>query len=610
MINCNFLRFPFMANKHFYYTSLFILLFISSFSFGQINPSRIDLDAESQEEFEILSDTLSKYQVYFTGENHRFATFNSEFQFKFLKYLHQNHDVNHFIFEQSPGLSYIINQIIIHDKQTHLHYLKDIFYGAFYDLVVDLQTYNKNLPDSSKIWVHGIDIERFPAFSIYALNEMVDTLSNRVEGGEVFEQIKALATSKAKREGPATFYTDQSKDFSFQFGEVSAWSSLKSIIIGAKENQKSLSVALGQDSSLFYAILDGMEVGQEWFMTEKMGDIKSPIIRERYMSDEFERVYKNDPTGKFYGQFGRCHLHKDQKARYCYDYYMNSIANRINDINPDLNNRVLVIPILYANSKRMDKEMIENMGFEERYLNTDESYIIDLAYLEGNHVIDGFYHDLPFVILSNAKADEDNYYDWGNRIEEIHLGAWIGNSYFNKISSLNFALADIGANSFDARMLTYGLSADYMILRESGQSFSFVYYPAISNGDRFQLSGFNVTFGGSYPVGNKYFLAAFGLDLGYGQMKLLEEQIGGDPNLIQIDNKNISVYRNDIFTIDPNVQFRLTLPVISLNAKAGYAFDASGKYWKLDGKAKDFTKTSFTAPYVMVGASLNFKNEE
>ena len=62
-----------------------------------------------------------------------------------------------------------------------------------------------------------------------------------------------------------------------------------------------------------------------------------------------------------------------------------------------------------------------------------------------------------------------------------------------------------------------------------------------------------------------------------------------------------------MFTLDPNLQLRLTFPVISLNAKVGYALDVSGKYWKLDGKAKDFTKTSFSAPYVQVGASLNLK---
>ena len=121
------------------------------------------------------------------------------------------------------------------------------------------------------------------------------------------------------------------------------------------------------------------------------------------------------------------------------------------------------------------------------------------------------------------------------------------------------------------------------------------------------MKGYNFSVGSSYPIGNRYFLTAFGLNLGSGQMKLKETQVAGPPNLVQVDGENQTVYKNDMFLIDPNLQMRLTLPVISLNVKAGYAFDISGKYWRLDEKAKSFTKTSFSAPYVQVGASLNIK---
>jgi hypothetical protein len=62
-----------------------------------------------------------------------------------------------------------------------------------------------------------------------------------------------------------------------------------------------------------------------------------------------------------------------------------------------------------------------------------------------------------------------------------------------------------------------------------------------------------------------------------------------------------------LFTLDPNFELRLTLPVVSINFRAGYAFDVSGKYWRLDNKMKDFIKTSWSAPYIQAGVSLNFK---
>lgn len=578
---------------------------------AQESSGAIDLTVDSFKEFEVFGDTLDDYSVYFTGENHTYATFNTRFQFKLLKYLHQEQNVKHFIFEQSPGLTYIINKIVLEDKTTHLHYLHDMFFDPFYELVKEIRKYNDTLAPENKIQVHGIDIERFPSFSVYALNEMVDTLDKSVDGGEVFEQIQALASSEFKNSGPAAFYSVPDDNFAFQFGEVSAWESLRSIIEVANENRDSLSVALGADSTIFYSIIESLEIGQEWYVTEQNGDVKSPIIRERFMAEEFERVYIQDMESKYYGQFGRCHLHKDQDAGRCYDYYMNSIANRINDIHPSLKNQVLVIPIFYNDSKDFDKDVIKSLELDSRYTDSEESYIIDLAYKNGDHSIVGFYNSLPFVIISNAQKDEVDYYsyDWDIYVEEFHLGVATGYSYFRKLANLNTVLENNSHLPFDRRWQTYAFHMDYFLLYERGSSFTFVYYPEISNGDLLNLKGYNVTFGSSYPIGGRYFLTAFGMDLGYGQMKMTETQTSTDPNLIQIDNVNKIVYRNDIFTIDPNLQMRLTLPIISLNVKAGYAFDISGKYWKLDGKAKDFTKTSFSNPYVQVGASLNFKTQ-
>ena len=169
-------------------------------------------------------------------------------------------------------------------------------------------------------------------------------------------------------------------------------------------------------------------------------------------------------------------------------------------------------------------------------------------------------------------------------------------------------LTSNGIPTFDRQALTYSFYADYFLLGNRGTSFGFNYYPEFDNGDRLRMNGFLVTSGSSYPFGNRYLMGAVGLDFGYGIMKMTETQVAGDPNLIQIEGVNETVYRNDIFMIDPNLQFRITLPVISLNAKAGYAFDVSGKYWRLSEKVKDFTKTSFTAPYILVGASINMKN--
>lgn len=582
-----------------------------SFVFAQDKYSKIDLADTSFKEFEVFGDTLDAYKVYFTGENHTYATFNTTFQYKLLTYLHQNQGVSHFIFEQGPGLTYIINEIILEDKTAHLSYLKELFYTPFYDLIQKLRTFNSDLAPNDKIRIHGIDTERFPYFSVYALKDITDTIDVKGEEGVVFEQIKALATSRTKAASPGEFYSDDKDALNFQFGQVSAWESLKSIILGAREHEAALKLKLGEDSTVFFSIIQSLAVGQEWYMTEKRGDIKSPIIRERFMVEEFERIYRQYPNGKFYGQFGRCHLHKQQHANRCYDYYMNSIANRINEIDSSLTNQVLVIPIFYQNSREFDSDVIKSLELDEKFTTGTDAYIIDLAYKKGDHSIVGFYNRLPFVIICNSRGEQysetDDY--WENSLEEFHAGVYITYNNFRGMSKLNSILTSRGFGTFNPEWNGYSFAVDYIDMGEMATHFAYDYYPEISNGDRFTMHGYSISSGSSYPVGNKFVMAAFGLDFGYGRMNLIEEQQNIVPNLIQMNGKNIVRYKNDFFTLDPNLELRLTLPLISFNIRSGYAYDISGKYWKLDGKVKDFTKTSFSSFYAQLGISLNIKTK-
>ncbi|MEX1003346.1 MAG: hypothetical protein WDZ35_14600 [Crocinitomicaceae bacterium] len=591
---------------------LFLLLVGVSVNLSaQDNYSVIDVeDTETFSEFDLLGDTLDHYTVYFTGENHNYPSFNTKLEYKLLRYLHQSQGVRHFIFEQGPAVGYLINEAILYENEENMNFLKDVFYDPFYYLIKKLQRMNDSLSMEDKVKVHGIDVERFPYFSIYALNQIVDTLDRSVFGGEVFEQIEGLNTSPFKNGQAADFYGEET-DNRFGFGEISAWGTLSSIIISSYEFRDSLAPVLGENEAIYYAIIASLEKGKIWYQTEKEGDLKSPIIRERFMRKEFERIYRLYPDSKFYGQFGRCHLHKDKSARKCYDYYMNSVANRINEIDSSLNNKVMVIPIFYSKGKqKLDKDIIENLNFEEKFFEDDKVFLIDLSYKKGDHPIVGFYNELPFMILSNMEVDPSEQYDfsWNTTIQEYHLGAYYGYHYFNKIRTLNTALQNLGANNFTTKWVAYDFAFDVFKVDDAGSKFDFTYYPRISNGDNFEIRGWRFGVGSYYAFGNKWLIAAPGLQYGYGQFYLTEFTDNTIPNLIQVNEQNASVYKNDIFYLEPNLELRLTLPFLSFNFKTGYSFDVSGKRWRLDGKQNNFTKTSFSAPYIQAGVSLNYKS--
>lgn len=594
---------------------IFVLFFLNSLLiFAQNNYTKIDVNKpdDFNELHEFFGDSvLTPYKVYFTGENHEYAYVNSELEFKLLIYLHQTQGVKHFVFEQSPATGFIITQAVLDNEDiSYKLHLKDKFFDPFYNLVKQIKKYNDTLPDNEKIVVDGIDAERFPAFSIYALHKITDTLDREGKTGIVYETIEALFTSEFKDASADEIYNNGGTRRNLLGDKLDAWETIQTIIDLSELHKTQLKEEIGVNYEIYTEILLGLIAGHDWYLAERKGDLAAPFTRERFMIDQFLRVYNRDKNSKYYGQFGRCHLHAKKEAKKCYSYNMKSIASRINTHSDStLNGKVLTIPVYYKMS-RYDQKIIEALELDYRFQKKGKIYLIDLDYLEDDNPLSGFNEDLPFVIVNTymPRGFEEMYY-FNLSLTEYHFGGYYGYTFFNKINKLNTALTDVGANRFTNKFLTYSFSFDYISMKDQGMHFGFNYIPEVSNGDRFNLKGSSFTYGSYYPLGNKFLMSSFGIYLTYGQVTLSEQNNSATPNLIQVDNNNITVYKNDMFLIAPNVDFRLTLPVISFNARVGYNFDISGKYWVLDDKMKDFTKTSFSSPYIQLGASINIKQE-
>jgi hypothetical protein len=596
-------------------TLLLFCWLLSLSSFAQNKFTNVDLyksDDYSELESFFEDSILNKYKVYFTGENHMYAHVNSELEFKILAYLNKSQGVNHFLFEQSPAVGYIMTKVVIDNDADNKRYLKDKYFKPFYDLMISIKQFNTDIiEDENKIRVHGIDVERFPAFSIFALNHIVDTVRTDGETGKIYESIKALATSEFKDGTPDEIYNGGGTKKNLLGDLIDAWVTFETIIETSQGLKEELKSDLGGNYEIFMQILDGVEKGHDWYTSERRGDLTAPIVRERFMLNQFKKVYAQHPDSKFYGQFGRCHLHGKKDAKRCYSHDMESIASRINHLTDStLNSKVLTIPVYYRYSRSHDGKTIEALGLSSRFERQNEIYIIDMEYLGDDNPLKGFDDDLPFVIINNyPPKGKGEVYSFEYSYTNFHIGAYYGFNYFNKISNLNNELSLNDANTFSNKFEKISFVYDQIEMYDLGHHLGFSYFPKVSNGDRFTMKGYTLTYGSNYPVGNDFFMAAFGLNYSYGQMSLVEENTGVIDNLIQNNGKNITLYKNDIFTLDPNIDLRITLPVISLNARFGYAFDVSGKYWKLNGKVKDFPKMSFTSPYFQVGMSLHLKRE-
>ncbi len=592
---------------------MILIVFGTCGLYGQDRFAKVDID-DTKDYSELtnffIDSSFTDKTVFLTGENHAYARVNSKTEFKFLVYLHETFGVNHFLFEQGPAIGYIISKITIDEDLDYAFYLEDRFYEPFFDMVKEIRKYNEFQPDSLKIRTHGIDVERYPAYAIFALNDMVDTLSTKGETGRIYESIKALGSSEFIDASPDQIYNGGGTRFNLNGNVLDAWSTFNTIIYDAERLKDSLALELGNTYPIFRDILESIEKGHQWFKEEKEGDLSGPITRERFMLEQFERLTKRYDRPKFYGQFGRCHLHSNKKAKRCYSYDMSSIAKRIGEMDdPFYNNRVVAIPVLYQNYNAYEREMISSLDLGEQFLERNKIFLIDISYLNGDNPLVGFSNSLPYIIVNTyPKEGFENEYDFNFGLESVHFGVNAGIRYLNKINTLNFAISQVGSNTFSSNQTFYEIGFDYYDLKVSSFHASYSFIPEISNGDRFSLKQYLFTLGNAFPFGNKWAIGSIGLNYSYGNVYLKERKDNVVPNLIQFDNENITIYKNDVFYLDPYIEGRFTLPIISLNAKLGYAFDVSGKYWRLDSKVKDFTKTSFSNPYFMIGASLHFES--
>ena len=454
---------------------------------------------------------MANYSVFFTGENHTFATLNSKTEFKLLIYLHEKFGVNHFLFEQGPALGYIINKITLEDNLDYRFYLQDRFYDPFYTLVNNIRKYNDKTTDSLKIRTHGIDIERFPAFAIYALDKIVDSLPITGETGRIYESIKALGSSEFIDGTPDDIYNSGGTRFNLNGDVIDAWSTFNTIIYDTERLKDTLALELGDDYTTFMEIVKSVEKGHQWYHEERDGDLTGPITRERFMIDQFQQISKRYDNAKFYGQFGRCHLHSNKKAKRCYSYDMASVVKRIGESNDSLYyQKVMTIPILYKMADGYDKEVIKNLYLPPELTTKNSAYIVDLEYLKGDNPMIGFSNSLKYVIINNYPKDGyEEMYAFEYNLEEFHLGAFVGNRYLNRLSNLNNTLLKVNSNEFSSTQQFYTFAFDYVDVRKSGLHLSYSFIPEVSNGDRFALKASYFTFGNSFPIGNRFFSGQF-----------------------------------------------------------------------------------------------------
>lgn len=107
-----------------------------------------------------------KYDAFFLGESHT-IDFEPDFKYNFIKHLNSKYAVRHIFMEIGYSAAYFFNQFLQTGdttilKENRLPYL----WGHYKTFWRDLYEYNKMLPDTLKLLIHGIDFERNEIFKL------------------------------------------------------------------------------------------------------------------------------------------------------------------------------------------------------------------------------------------------------------------------------------------------------------------------------------------------------------------------------------------------------------------------------------------------------------
>lgn len=309
--------------------------------------SYISLDSNSNGEgFFIFDSAFVGKRVFFTGEDHRFVESNNAYTLAFLKYLNQQHGVRHLLLELGFTWGEVLNQYIQTGDSALLEVMSKASYVSYQKFFKNLYDFNKSLPDSQKITVTAIDITRDYAVSLHYLNHLIPKKIQAPDELLVsLEVIRSLSAYVAKMDKK-----EREGNSSYNFGtRYSFYNTLDSLLGNYNQYTSLYQSYLGKDFVLFDKVMRSLEEHLIWRRFDQKNMIHKFVYREQFMLKKFESLLKEYPDGKFFGQFGRCHVGLNSSDNECDWFEFRPIATRMNEMaNESINGKVMTLAILYT----------------------------------------------------------------------------------------------------------------------------------------------------------------------------------------------------------------------------------------------------------------------
>lgn len=611
---------------------IFVATFLKSQSLNlgkEINISNND----SFSGFEMLDKEMATSRLVLSGENHNYRNTNLSVEMKLFRFLVKTKGVRHLLVEQGYSLGKLMNLYITEGDTVALKKLKNCVYQSNYRFYKNLRALYVSLPDSQKFTINCIDIERFFTPAVAYLSYLLP------DSAAIPEQLLLDIQSLKSLEAYYTRYNASHPD-SRTYTKGTGLPYLDSYVNeGYLNDEKTLKLFMRSFDSLnsFYRSYLGatypefskvLESIKEKIYLETLGSSAQAIVlREQYIFKNFQRLANENPTHKFFGQFGRCHATDTSIFRECLWFDVSSFINRVRqskDFVPPC--KAFSIGLAYKNTyyEGDSKNGLTYSSEMKPYLKMVDDNQTMLFPIQADTANQFLTNRFKYILVSKVDISEipvegDSTVSKPATFKKDKIYNLVQFGFTNSQMKMNTDRlnAKIGKNGFEKTLTSYGfnflnISKDEVV---SG-GFSFAFIPPQTtkaiNDTSFSLRGANIGLQLGYDVlqKSKRFCLIPTLDIKYQQLKFIPLVSKSQSSFPYNNDPVLDVYKNPCFIISPEIDLRLNFGgKMMIGIKGGYNFDLSNTEWKQNGKLRN-TGANLNQSGLFFEAILSFGYQE
>lgn len=556
----------------------------------------VDLDIGNNADYEgyqVIDSAAQTSRLIISGEDYDFPEFNSKFEFKLLRYLNHRAGFTHYLVEASPARADLINLYIKNGDSATEQLLKSVSKVRYMKLYKNLRRLNLKLPDSLRIQVHGIDVERNYMLPLITIARFLPDSSvparlqvpvEAIKGAAKYMIIQGLEDYQNEDE------EGEEENYSYSRSEFSVRQSVNEFLAQYDSLSGDFRTWL---SDSFYVFAGAVEGLREYKTFNRLQRTAMEFTwRDEVMYKRTNDLLAKFPEGKFYGQFGLCRSGFAAIDRDCGINLFRGLAYKLRNTPGSLARDLTTIGIFY--SQELDHEVKYRDVQHHRYAAEltalfgampDNEARFALPFGDSASLL---FRDFSLVVLNNHYQIEgeddggDDSSDWTDDEEDSEYRksrVFIGVNRFTPrmdLNSVNGILKQSGLAVLDAVSFT---GVDFMVATES----------AIGGMHFYSMNSANPSFtgwmvglkGGNCLIYKRLMKLAIISDIHYTEHRYTRFS-GSDSATYFSDFAKPDVYRNPSWVAGISMDMWLDLSPLYLYASGGYQYDFSGRNWVLN----------------------------